>query len=79
MNSRKSPRRDTREFELQNVEIHDSLIEQSKMNQKEQISMRNWSDPQKPTKTVKERREGGNYEEECSLPTIPYRDLGAKR
>ena len=72
MNRRKSPRRGTREFELQNVKI---TIEGE---QKEQIFMRNWLDLQKPTKIVKERREGCKNEEELSLPKIPYVDLGAE-
>ena len=37
--------------------------------------MRNWPDPQKPTKTVKEEREGGKDAEELSLPMIPCEDL----
>ena len=45
---------------------------------KEQISMRNLPDPQKSKKIIKERREGGKDEEESSLPTNPYGDLGAE-
>ena len=45
---------------------------------KEQMSMRNWTDPQKSTKSIKERREGGKDEQELSLPTIPYGNLGVE-
>ena len=41
--------------------------------------MGSWPDPLKPTKTVKERREGCKDEVELSLPTIPYGDPGAER
>ena len=40
--------------------------------------MRNWQDPQKPTKNVKERSEGRKDEEGPTLPAIPYEDLGAE-
>ena len=40
--------------------------------------MRNWLDPQKPMKTVKERIEESKDEEKVSMPTIPYGDLGAE-
>ena len=43
---------------------------------KEQISMRDWADPQKPTKTLNERREGSKDEEEPPLPAVFYGDLG---
>ena len=40
--------------------------------------MRNWPDSQKPTKTVKEKREGAKDEEDPSVPAVPYGDLGAE-
>ena len=45
---------------------------------KEQISMRNWPDPQKPTKNLKDRREGSKNKEELSLVAIPYGNLRAE-
>ena len=55
-NRRKSPGGGTHEFELKNVKIGGEP--------KEQISKRNWSDPQKPKRTAKERKGGSKDEEE---------------
>ena len=40
--------------------------------------MRSWTDPQKTTTNVKERKEGSKDEEEPSMKTIPYGNLGAE-
>ena len=70
----KSPRMDTCEFELQSIKIQDAHI-QNESKPKEQIFIRNWPDPKKQTKTIKERREVGKDELEPSLPTIPYIEI----
>ena len=49
------------EQEEKSREGHPQAIE---AEPKEQISKRNWPDPQKPARTVKERREGSKDKEE---------------
>ena len=65
MNRMKSPRKEVCEFEFQNIEINNALFH-------EEVARS--SEPNKDW----QRRERGRGEEELSLPTIPYENLGTE-